>query len=205
MTKSQAYQSKRPLPFDITPKQKALIKITPDDYSLLANDERQDAQDIAAAILDEWSAECDRRGFDVEFGVYVPVRYGFALADEAKTRKSIRTQKEKQAKILEIFSEIATDLDMSIEEVQEFVANAENSKDLRIIKYTNKLIALNSDDSELESNIDLVSAIMQRTFKDWNNNDTELLPPGILESVFSFISQENNRAFEKSGSTDEKK
>lgn len=114
-------------------------------------------------------------------------------------------QKEKQAKILEIFSEIATDLDMSIEEVQQFVANAENSKDLRIIKYTSKLIALNSDDSELESNIDLVSAIMQRTFKDWNNNDTELLPPGILENIFNFISQENNRAFEKSGSTDEKK
>jgi hypothetical protein len=127
--------------------------------------------------------------FEGEWGVQLPMRFGFSLAERTELIESQKIDRETMKATLKIFSEIAAETGKTLEEIQLAAQKAESGEGVEwFLPYAERLLSI--DMATTPASIVECTLFMKRLIPKWATSNTLALHPKILSKLFDMRESE---------------
>lgn len=186
----------RKLPFDIIPEQYHLIPVSQQAYSAMVAKSASPLEKKAAKLIeDKW---CEGDDENAEFGVEIPLRYGWTGVELPKI--SAVKAREKYAAIagLELIGEVATGLGISVDESQALVSqvSAGGSIPVELTQFAAQILEFFEKQSSIDEDMLRETVLMQRAIPSWTQELTLALHQEIRDSLLELVIKEEQAGIE---------
>jgi hypothetical protein len=179
------------LPYDVSPKEIAVIPIAPEVAAIMLDGDENEIEAIER-ILEAWT-ELKDQDPDAEFGLHIPRKYGFSAPEEKYRADEKAAQRETAARAIELTKAIAEGKKITFSEAEKVLTQLQSGEGaLSFAAEFPEIMeqAQSMADQAVTGGYKVETIFLRRAIRDWPEHLTEYLHREILESLSEFYSEE---------------